>query len=322
MRRVSPFALLIAGAVLPVGGALAQAYPAKPIRVIVPAQAGASCDTLTRLIGQKVGERLGQSLIVDNRVGASGMLGLEITARAAPDGYTIACGQGGNMVVVPHTYKKVPYDALRDFAPIALIATNYLALASHPSAPFKGVKDLVAYAKANPGKLTFASSGEGAFSHMVIEQLRAAGGFTYLHVPYKGVGQATTELMAGRVDVMFSSFAALVPHVRAGKLRMLAVARSTRAPNYPEYPTVAETYPGFSAGGWFGFVGPAAIPKDVVVLLNREINRAMGLPDVRERMTALGLDIPNDSPESFGELIKSDYVKYGKIIRSIGLQMQ
>jgi len=313
----------ILGLLLAAGGVHAQQkYPTKPIRVIVPAQPGSTCDTLSRLIGQKVGERLGQSVLVDNRPGASGMLGLELAAKAPPDGYSIACGQGGNLVIVAHTYKKLPYDPLKDFAPVALMATNYMALVVHPSAPFKSVKDLVAYAKANPGQLSFASNGEGAFIHLTTEQFRTQAGFTYLHVPYKGIAQYTTELMGGRVDAAFSAFTSLLPYVRSGKLRLLAIAKATRAANYPDFPTVAETIPGFVAGGWFGFVAPAATPRETVSLLNREINRAMGLPDVREKMVAYGLDIVTEAPEFFGETIRSDYAKYGKLVREIGLQPQ
>src|SRR5215510_13535060 len=185
MNRVSLWLVLVAAAALP-AGALAQAYPSKPVRVIVPASPGDSCDILTRLIGQKVSERLGQAFTTDNRPGASGMLGLQLIAQAPPDGYTIGCGQGGNMVIVPIAYAKVPYDTFKDFAPIQLTVSNFLALVVHPSVPFNNVKDLVAYGKANPGKLAFGTNGEGAFIHFSTELLRTKGGFTYLHVPYNG----------------------------------------------------------------------------------------------------------------------------------------
>lgn len=322
MRGVSLLPILLVGVFASPATAPAQGYPARPIRVIVPAQPGSTCDTLARLIGQKVGERLGQGFIVDNRPGAGGILGLEITARAPADGYNIACGQGGNLVVVPHTYRKLPYDPLRDFAPIALLATNYLALTLHPSTPFKSVKQLVAYAKANPGKLAFASNGEGAFVHLTTEQFRVLAGFSYLHVPYKGIAQYTTELIAGRVDAVITAFTAVYPFVTSGKLRVIATTRPTRDPLYPDIPTVAETYPGFTAGGWFGFVAPAAMSREAVALLNREINRAMGLPDVREKMIAYGLEIVTEPPEFFGDTIRSDYAKYGKIVRDIGFKPQ
>ena len=200
MNRIAISMILFATATLPGGGAFAQAYPAKPIRVIVPAAPGDSCDVLSRLIGQKVGERLGQTLAVDNRTGAGGQLGLQLIAQAAPDGYTIGCGQGGNMVIVPIAYKKVAYDTLKDFVPIQIPVTNFLGLVVHPTVPFKNVKDLVAYGKANPGKLVFGSNGEGAFIHFSVELLRSLGGFTYLHVPYKGVAPVLTDIVSGRID--------------------------------------------------------------------------------------------------------------------------
>jgi tripartite-type tricarboxylate transporter receptor subunit TctC len=264
-------------------------------------------------------ERLGQPVLADNRPGASGTIGLALAAHAPADGYTIACGQGGNMSVVPHTMKKVPYDALKDFAPIALIATNYLALVVHPSTPFKNVGELVKYLKANPGKVAFGSNGEGAFLHMATELFRSQVGFTYLHVPFKGVNQIAQELMSGGVDVAFSSFTSMYPYVQSGRLRLLGIAKETRAPNYPDVPTIAETVPGFASGGWFGFVAPARVPKDVITVLNREANAAMKLPDVRAKLVALGLDVWTESPEYFGNVMKSEYEKYGKVARDIGL---
>jgi tripartite-type tricarboxylate transporter receptor subunit TctC len=301
------------------GGALGQTYPAKPIRVIVPQPAGDTCDLLTRLLTQKMAVRLGQQFIVDNRPGASGTIGLALLVQTPADGYTIACGQGGNMSVVPHAMKNVPYDVLRDFAGIAIVATNYLALAVHPSVPFHTVGDLIKYAKAYPGKLAFGSNGEGAFIHFTTELFRSFVGFEYLHVPFKGAGPMMQEMMGGRVDAAFSSFTAFYPHVKAGRLKLLGVARATRAPNYPDIPAIAETVPGFSSGGWFGLVASAKMSKAYIAVLNRETNWAMQQPDVREKMTTLGLDIPNESPEFFDQVIRSDYEKYGAVARKIGL---
>jgi tripartite-type tricarboxylate transporter receptor subunit TctC len=300
-------------------GAWAQNYPVKTVRIVVPQLPGDACDTLARMIGQKMGERLGQQFVVDNRPGASGTIGLAITAQAPGDGYTIACGQGGNMSVVPHTMKKVPYDALKDFQPVALIATNYLALVVHPSTPFRDVGAFVKYLKANPGKVAFASNGEGAFLHMATELFRSYVGFNYLHVPFKGVSQMAQELMSGGVDAAFSSFTGIYPYVQSGKVRLLGIAKETRAPNYPNLPTIAESVPGFSSGGWFGFVAPAKVPRDIITILNREANAAMKLPDVRERMVTLGLDVWTESVDHFGQVMKSEYDKYGKVARDIGL---
>jgi len=311
--------LSLAAFALIAADANAQSYPQKQVRIIVPQLPGDACDTFARVLGQKMSERLGQPFVVDNRPGASGTIGLALTAQAPADGYTFACGQGGNMSVVPHTMKKVPYDALKDFAPVALIATNYLALVVHPSTPFKNVADFVKYLRANPGKVTFASNGEGAFLHMAAELFRSHVGFTYLHVPFKGTSQMAQELMSGGVDAAFNSFTGIYPYVQAGKVRLLGIAKATRAPNYPDIPAIAETVPGFSSGGWFGFVAPGRVPKEIIAVLNREANAALKLPDVREKFTTLGLDVWTESPEYFGDLMKSEYEKYGKVARDIGL---
>ena len=320
MAHVTLSMLFAAAAALHAGTAYSQAYPSKPIRVLIPAAPGDSCDVLSRLVGPKVTERLGQPLTIDNRPGAGGQLGLMLLTQAAPDGYTVACGQGGNMVIVPLAYQKVGYDTLRDFTPVALLASNFLALVVHPSVPFKSVKDLIAYAKAHPGKLTFGSTGEGAFLHFATEAFRHQAGFTYLHVPHKSATGIHTELMGGRLDASFGSFISLQPHVVSGRLRMLGIARATRAPNYPDFPTIAESLPGFESGGWFGFIGPANTPKHVVALLNQEINRALMLPDVRERLTAFGLEIHTESPEYFTDIIRRDFEKWGKLARDIGFK--
>ena len=320
MNRFAFSMFLVAAAALPAGGAFAQTYPAKSVRVIVPAAPGDSCDVLSRLIGQKVGERLGQALTVDNRVGAGGQLGLTLIAQAKPDGYTIGCGQGGNMVVVPITHKKVAYDTLRDFVPIQIPVSNFLALVVHPTVPFKNVKDLVAYGKANPGKLVFGSNGEGAYIHFSVELLRTLGGFTYLHVPYNGVAPIMTDLMSGRVDATITSFVSVQPYVNAGRLKLLGIGRATRSPKYPDYPTIAETLPGYENSGWFGFIAPAGTPREIVALLNKEMNRAVAQPDVREKLDSYGLEIYTESPEFFANIIRRDTEKWGKVARDIGFK--
>jgi tripartite-type tricarboxylate transporter receptor subunit TctC len=302
-----------------VGSAWAQKYPTRSIRIIVPQAPGDPCDTFGRLLGQHMSERLGQPLVVDNRPGAGGTIGLALAAKAPADGYTFACGQGGNMSVIPHTMKNVPYDAMKDFQPVALIATNYLALVVSPSTPFKNVAEFVKYLKANPGKVSFATNGEGAFMHMTTEAFRSLVGFEYVHVPFKGVAPAAAEVMSGRVDAAFGSFTGLYPFVTSGRVRLLGIAKATRAPNYPDLPTIAETVPGFTSGGWFGFVAPAKVPKEIIAVLNREANAAMKRPDVRAKLESLGLEVWTESPEYLGKLMKSEYEKYGKVARDIGL---
>ena len=299
----------------------AQQYPAKPVRIIIPFPTGTTLDIMSRLMAPRLSEQLGQNIVVDNRAGAAGQLGLDIAAHAVADGYTIVGGQGGNLVVEPHTYKKLPYDPLRDFAPIALSTTNFLALVINPSLPFKSLKDLIAYAKANPGKLSIASNGEGGWPHMAIEMLRVQAGFEYLHIPYKGGVQIMTEIMGGRVDATLIGIASMAPFIRAGRVRLVAVTSPTRAEQFPDTPTFAETLPGYDSRGWFGYLAPAGTPPKIVALLNREINRALMLPEVKDKLTAIGLTVVAEPPEFFAEMLNSDYEKYGKLIRTIGLQI-
>ena len=314
-------ALLLATAIFSAVAA-AQNYPNRTIRVIVPGGAGDSCDVLSRLVGYRAGEKLGQQFAIDNRPGAGGQLGLQLIAKAPPDGYTIGCGQGGNMVIVPIAYKKVDYDTHKDFIPVALMASNFLALVVHPTVPFKNTKDLIAYARANPAKLTFGTTGEGAFLHFATELLRTKAGFTYLHVPYKTYVNVVTDLIGGRLDASLGSFVGIQPHVVSGRLRLLGVAREKRAPNYPDFPTIAESVPGYASGGWFGFIAPAGTPANIITLLNREFNAAMKLPDVREKMTAYGLEIHTETPEFFTDTIRRDFEMWGKVARDIGFKPQ
>lgn len=319
--RLLHVGLLVAAGLAPFA-ALSQSYPSRPIRIIIPFPPGNTVDIMARLIAPKMTERLHQNVIVDNRAGASGQLGLELGAHAPPDGYTLIGGQGGNLVVAPHTYKKLPYDPIKDFAPIALSTTNYLGLVINPSVPFKTVKDLVVYAKAHPGKVTFASNGEGGFPHMTIELLRTMAGFTYLHVPYKGSAEIATQLIGGHVDAAIDGITGMTPHIRSGKLRLLGVTNPTRVPQFPDVPAIAESVPGYDSRGWFGFLAPAGTPREIVNLLNQEINRAIALPDVKDKLINAGLIIVTEPPEFFVTTLKSDYDKYGKLIRDIGFQPQ
>src|SRR5436189_3129350 len=279
--------------------AQAQPYPAKPIRIVIPFPPGNTTDIMSRLIAPKMAERLGQQVIVENRPGASGMLGLDYVARSPADGYTIACVQGGNMVVLPHTSKSIPYDPLKDFAPIAVSTTNYLAIVADPKAPFKTIGEMVSYAKANPGGLTVATNGEGGFPHLAFEHLRTMGGFTYTHVPYKGSAAIATDIIGGQVQVGIDGITGMTPHIKSGRLRLLAVTSPTRAALWPDTPAAAEDVPGYESGGWVGYVSPAGTPREIVQKLNEEINRAMRQPEVSEKMAGAGLIIVTESPEFF-----------------------
>ena len=302
------------------GPALAQGYPNKPIKIIVPAGAGDSCDILTRLIAPKLTERLGQPIVIDNRAGSAGQLGLTLIKQAPNDGYTLGCGQGGNMVIVPLAYAKVAYDSRKDFTPMAMMASNFVALVVSPKAPFKTVKELIDYGKANPGKLTFGTNGEGAFLHFATEQLRLMAGFEYMHVPYKDMGAVFTQMLGGDINASVGSFISVQPLVDSGKLRLLGIARATRSPDYPNIPTIAETVPGYTSGGWFGIIGPAGVPREITTLINKEINWALQQPDVRERMKKMGLEIHTESPEFFTDLMNKDFENWGKVVKGMGFK--
>jgi len=298
----------------------AQAYPAKPIRIIVPAGAGDSCDILSRIIAPKLTERLGQAVVVDNRPGGAGQLGLVLVKQAAADGYTLGCGQGGNMVIVPLAYAKVAYNSRTDFAPIAMMASNFLALIVSNQTPFKTVKELIDHARANPGRLTFGTNGEGAFLHFATEQFRLQAGFEYIHVPHRGMSDVFTQMIGGEINASLGSFIAVQPLADAGKVRLLGIARAQRSPDYPNVPTIAETLPGFASGGWFGIIGPAGLPAEIVSAVNREVNWALGQPDVRERMQKMGLDTHIEAPSFLTKALERDEQVWGKVVKDIGFK--
>jgi tripartite-type tricarboxylate transporter receptor subunit TctC len=304
------------------GAAQAQPYPGKPIRIIVPFPPGNTMDIMSRLIGPKITERTGQQVIVENRPGASGMLGLDLVAKAPPDGYTIGAGQGGNLTVLPHTSKNCPYDPLKDFVPIAVSTTNYLGIVANPNAPFKTIGEMVKWAKENPGRLTVATNGEGGFPHLGFEHLRSMAGFTYTHVPYKGSAAIATDVIGGQVQAAMDGITGMAPHIKSGRLRLLAVTGKGRVDLWPGVPAANEDVPGYESGGWFGFVAPAGVPREIIVKLNDEINRAMKQPDVTQKLEAAGLLVVAESPEHFAQVIKSDYDKYGRLVKMIGFQPQ
>jgi len=300
--------------------AAAQTYPSRAVRIIVPFPPGEAADTIARLVAPVLSQRLGQQFVVDNRPGAAGQIGLQLLKQAPADGYTIGVGQGGNMSVQPHTYAKLPYDALNDFAGLALAATNYLAVVANPGAPFKGAREMIDWAKKNPGKLSVGTNGEGGYPHLTMEYLARSAGFTFLHVPYKGAGQITTEAIAGQILTGVGSYTSMSPHVQAGRLKLIAVTNDVKVPNKPELPIFAEAVPGYDMRGWFGFVAPARTPRAIVKLLNAEINRAMQTPEVNAKLLDLGLLVQNESPEYFDKFLRAEYEKYGKLVRDIGLK--
>jgi tripartite-type tricarboxylate transporter receptor subunit TctC len=320
-KLIAAVASLLAFAA-PVTSVQAQAYPSRPIKIIVPYTPGDGPDVIARLIGDKISQRLGQAVVIDNRAGASGQIGLELTAKAPPDGYTLGVGLVTNLALAPYAYKSIPYDPLKDFAPVALGAINYLALVSRPDAPFKNVSEMIQWAKDNPGKMTIGTTSTGGLPHMSFELLAHMSGFKFLNVPYKGNGPIVSDLTGGRLDLGVTSYTSIAGLADSGRLKVLGITNPARDPALPNLPTIGETVKGYAAPGWFGFVAPAGTPHDILAKLNDEINRAIKLPDVQKTMGTLGLIPQTGPPEDFGRLIKSDNEKFAKLVRDIGYQPQ
>jgi len=297
-----------------------QAYPAKTVRVVIPWPAGGLTDVVGRIVFQKVSESLGHQFIVDNRGGASGTIGADLVAKAAPDGYTIMV-HSTTHVGNPHIYKPLPYDTLRDFVGVGLLVAQTGLLVVHPSLPVHSVKELVALAKARPDQILYASSGSGSFSHLAITLLTSMTGTKMVHVPYKGGGPATTAIVSGETQLLAGSPAAVVTQLNAKRLRLLAVTADTRLPQFPDVPTVAEAgIPGYEFRGWVGVLAPAGTPKAIVDRLNAEIKRAMDSPDMKKKMEAY--EPWYMTPEQTAARIRSDYDKYGKLIALTGTRIE
>jgi tripartite-type tricarboxylate transporter receptor subunit TctC len=277
---------------------------------------------MSRAVADKLSQRLGQQFVVDNRSGAGGNIGAELVSKSSPDGYTLMIGHVGTHAINVTLYPRVGFDPVRDFTPISLIATLPLALVIHPAVPAKDVKELIAYAKAHPGQLNFASAGNGGPTHLTGELLKTSALIDIVHVPYKGNAAALLDLVAGRVQIMFSNMLTSMPHVRAGKLRAIGISSAKRSPQAPDLPTIAESgLPGFSAVPWYGAFGPAGLPRPIVNKVNSEITRALAQTDMQERFVAQGIDLQSSSPEHFGALIKSEVVKWRKVVRDAGVKV-
>ena len=278
----------------------AQPYPSRPVRIVVPFPPGGAVDFYARVVQQPVSELLGQPVIIDNRAGASGMVGADHVAKSAPDGYTLLLGNIASLAINVGIYPKMAYDPARDFTPIMRTIDVQYALIVHPSVPANSVGELVAYARRNPGKLAYGSAGSGSLPHLAMELFKASTGTDMVHVPYKGGGPMVTDLLGGTVQVVIADQANLMQHVKSGKLRALAVASPQRSPNYPDLPTIAEAgVPGFQAVAWNGLVGPAGLPGDVVARIHDAFARAMALPAVREKLLAGGVEPVGDTPDDF-----------------------
>lgn len=297
-------------------------YPAKPIRLVVTSPPGGSQDFLARLLGQGLTPALGQQVLVDNRTGASGIIGIDFVAKAAPDGYTLLLGGGGPMTIVPALRAKVPFDPLRDFAPVTLVAAGSFALAVHPSVPVASVKALIALAKTSPRALIYGSSGAGASPHIAAELLKTTAQIDLVHVPYKGVGPALTDLIGGQTDLMFADVHLVAPHARSGRLRVLAVTSRERSTVMPEVPTMNEAgVPGYAMGNWFGVLAPAATAPEIVGRLNSEIGRMLNSAALRERFAAQGIEPRPSTPDEFGAHIRSELDKWRKLAKTANIRL-
>jgi tripartite-type tricarboxylate transporter receptor subunit TctC len=315
----SAFALVF-GTLLSLGAA-AQDYPSRPIRIINPFAPGGPVDLLARAVGQKLQEGWGQPVLVETRAGAAGNIGIEYVARQPADGYTLLVMPTGNAVVNPHIFPKLPYDPLRDFAPVTLLATVENVLVVHPEVKAASVQELIALAKANPGKLTFSSPGVGSQAHVAGEMLKSMAGVQMLHVPYKGMAPAMNDLLGGQVSFMFLSTSSALKQVQAGKLRALGVASRSRSSAAPDLPTVAEQgLPGFEALSWYALMAPAGTPAEVVEKIANDAARALRAPDVRERLLGLGANPVGNTPAQLAQLLRREHAFWGEFIRQAGIR--
>jgi len=307
---------------LAAGASLAQDYPSRPVRMVVPFSPGGSTDVLARIVGQKLTERSGQPVIIENRAGAGGNIGAEQVARSAPDGYTLLLG-GVPHAISASLYSKLPYDMARDLAAIAGVASFPSAIVLHPSLPANSVKELIALARARPGQLSFGSAGNGSPNHLSLELFQTMAGVRMVHVPYKGSGQLVGDLLAGQVQLASMGLPVAVPHVQSGKLRAIAVTGAARSSLLPEVPTVSEAaLPGFEVTSWYGVFAPAGLPADIVAKLNSEIGSAVTAAEVKERLAALGAEPSVKSPDQFGRYVRQEIAKWAKVVKDSGAKAE
>ncbi|ADX47725.1 protein bugT-like protein [Paracidovorax avenae ATCC 19860] len=305
-------------ALLP-GLAAAQAFPSKPITIIVPFAAGGTTDILARIIAQGMGAELGQSVVVDNRAGAGGNIGGQVAARAPADGYTLFMGTVGTHAINAALYRKMPFDPVKDFAPLTRVANVPNLLVANPAQPFKTVQELIAYAKANPGKINFGSSGSGSSIHLSGELFKSMAKVDMQHVPYKGSAPAVTDLLGNQIAIMFDNMPSAIQHVRSGKLRAIAVTTAKRSPELPDVPTIAESgVPGYEATSWFGMFAPAATPAPVVAKLNATIVKVLAQPDIRKKLAEQGAEAAGETPAQFADFIQKESVKWGRVVKESG----
>ena len=330
LKRLAPHAMILRRAlvVLPLAwagiaaDAGAQPYPARPLRLIVPQAPGSASDTIARIVAAELAKQLGQQVVVDNRPGGALTIGMELTARATPDGYTLGYAPVGALAISPNMMRKPPFDVLKDFQAVAQAASNQMLLAASLKSPFKTVQDVIDYAKQNPGTLLNASSGNGTPGHVGFELFKFMTGTQIVHVPYKGGAAALTDLIAGQVHLMLESQNSITPHAKAGRVRGLAVSGAKRSAALPELPTIAEAgVPGYEASTWNGIVAPAGVPKAIVARLNAAINRALASPSLREKFAAIGAEPTIGTPEQFRDLIRKEHAKWAEVIKRSGARI-
>jgi len=315
--------LLVAACVLHAGGAFAQAYPSKPVKMIVGFPPGGGTDVVARVISQKLTEWWGQAVTVENRAGATGTIGADVTAKSAPDGYTLMMGHVNSHAIAPNLFAKLPYDPIKDFAAIAYVGYVPNVLAVHPSIPAKSVKELVALLKANPGKYNYASSGNGSTQHLAGELFKQLTGTDIVHVPYKGSGDAIKDLLAGVVAMNFDTMPPVLPHIQGGKLRGLAISTPKRLAQLPEVPTfLEEGIRGFDVANWYGIMAPAGTPREIVAKVNADANKAMQVPEVRARLESVGTQLNEQSAAQFEAYMKAEVAKYAKLLKEIGVKAE
>lgn len=302
--------------------AVAQNYPSRPVRFIVPFAPGGNTDVQGRLIAQKLSEKWGQQVVVDNRAGAGGTLGVEMLAKAPADGYTIALASFGNILVGPSLFPKLAYDPMKDLAPVILVSLPPGLLVVNPALPVKNVGDLIAYGKANPGKLNYGSAGNGTWNHLFAEHFKSLAGIQMTHIPYKGANPAVTDVIGGQIQLAFAPFPSAVPHIKSGRLRVLGVTSAQRSPVLPEVPTVAESgLPGYSAASWFAVLGPAKMPQNVIQIVNRDTNAVLTQPEVKAAFAADGTEPAGGTPEQLRESMRAGIAQWGKLVRDLGVKL-
>jgi tripartite-type tricarboxylate transporter receptor subunit TctC len=304
------------------GVALAQGYPARPIRLVVPFPPGGGTDIIAREVANKVATSEGWTIVIDNKPGSGGNIGVDAAAKANPDGYTLVLGQTSNLAINPTLYAKLPYDPVKDLAAVGLVASAPLVLVVSASSPYKKLADVVAAAKAKPTALNYASSGNGTVAHLATEQFQKAAGVQFTHVPYKGASQGLTDLVGGQIQMYISSVPTLIAQIKSGQLRALAVTSLQRNRDLPDVPTMAESgYKDFEAVTWFGVAGPAAMPKDAVTKLNTAFNKALATPEVQKKLAAQGAEVMSGPPEKFASLIRTDGVRWGAVVKVSGIKL-